>query len=156
MQQWRSHEGGTCPHNPNPARPWDSPRSEENFFVWGYGVLPDGPLTPVGPTQPKMWVITLERIGLQFVLSVRRSFIYDNWWSAAQFYLHVWITFLMSVPSECIILTQPFFNCEAMAHTFRLRPRLGSKPTPKPEVMRPRGQSVRLSQDGQQKHVNLN
>ena len=107
MQQWRSHEGGTCPHNPNPARPWDSPRSEENFFVWGYGVLPDGPLTPVGPTQPKMWVITLERIGLQFVLSVRRSFIYDNWWSAAQFYLHVWITFLMSVPSECIILTNP-------------------------------------------------
>jgi len=109
-----------APAPTTPIRPGHGIRRDLRriFFVWGYGVLPDGPLTPVGPTQPKIWVITLERIGLQFVLSVRRSFIYDNWWSAAQFYLHVWITFLMSVPSECIILTQPFqCDCHSMKQT---------------------------------------
>ena len=36
--QWRSHGGGgTCPPNPNPARPWDSPRSEEKIFRGGGG-----------------------------------------------------------------------------------------------------------------------
>ena len=29
--------GGTCPPNPNPARPWDSPRSEEKIFRGGGG-----------------------------------------------------------------------------------------------------------------------
>ena len=46
--QWRSH-GGHVPPNPNPARSWDSPRSEEKIFREGEGegVLPDGPVTPV-------------------------------------------------------------------------------------------------------------
>ena len=29
--------GGTCSPNPNPARPWDSPRSEEKIFRGGGG-----------------------------------------------------------------------------------------------------------------------
>ena len=40
--------GGTCSPNRNPARPWDSPRSEEKIFRGGGRVvLPDCPVTPV-------------------------------------------------------------------------------------------------------------
>ena len=40
LVQWRSHGGhggGHVPPNPNPARPWDSPRSEEKIFRGGGG-----------------------------------------------------------------------------------------------------------------------